>query len=44
MNNTTLLVGIMSFIAGGMTIKGIQIVKDYKKEYNEIRDDIENEY
>lgn len=31
MNNSTLLVGIMSFVAGGMTVKAIQIIKDRKE-------------
>lgn len=35
MNNSTLLVGVMSFIAGGMTMKAIQIIKDRKEEIND---------
>lgn len=36
MNNSTLLAGIMSFIAGAMTMKAVLIVKNSKQEYDEI--------
>lgn len=44
MNNSTLLAGIISFIAGGMTMKAIEVIKDRKEEEEIIKVEIDDEY
>lgn len=44
MNNSTLLAGIISFIAGGMTMKAIEVIKDRKEEEEAIEVEIDDEY
>lgn len=44
MNNSTLLAGIMSFIAGGMTMKAIQVIKDRKEDEESLEEEIDDEY